>query len=257
MNNLITGNKFKKICDYSYEGNLIKHHNFENKCPIFFVKTNLIEIFFKEFNFNKQFKIITHNSDHSINNNHLIYLENEKLIKWFAQNTEIQHKKLEPIPIGIANEIWESGNESLWIDFLKKDIKKDSLFYCNFTINNNRNERELCFKKMCEYNISKIEYKKFNEYLYDLSKSFFSICPNGNGIDTHRLWESLYLKTIPIVTKSNLTEYFQSLYPIIVIDNWNEFDKNNYSEDLYYNIIKNHNYKFLDFDFYEKKIKFL
>ena len=57
-------------------------------------------------------------------------------------------------------------------------------------------------------------------YLTEIYSHKFVFCPRGNGIDTHRLWETLYLRSIPIVKKCIGMEQFKDL-PILFIDNWN------------------------------------
>ena len=47
------------------------------------------------------------------------------------------------------------------------------------------------------------------------------VCPRGNGVDCHRIWEVLYLKRVPIVKKENQLKYFESL-PILFLDSWYE-----------------------------------
>ena len=39
----------------------------------------------------------------------------------------------------------------------------------------------------------------FTEYADDIMKSYFVLCPRGNGLDTHRAWEAYYLDSIPVV----------------------------------------------------------
>ena len=45
----------------------------------------------------------------------------------------------------------------------------------------------------------------------------FVLCPAGNGVDTHRLWEALYLGAIPIVEKHPALQAFADL-PILQVD---------------------------------------
>ena len=45
--------------------------------------------------------------------------------------------------------------------------------------------------------------KNIEEYKNDLQKYNFVFCPPGNGPDTHRIWESLYSGSIPVI----LTKY--------------------------------------------------
>ena len=59
------------------------------------------------------------------------------------------------------------------------------------------------------------------EYLQKVAKSLFVISPPGNGIDCHRIWEALYLGTVPIVEKSSAFRNFTDL-PILFIDRWED-----------------------------------
>ena len=92
-----------------------------------------------------------------------------------------------------------------------------------------------------------IDNLPFKDYLYKLSKSKYCICPRGYGLDTHRLWECLYLKVIPIVDRNCVTEYHENL-GLLIVDDWNliteSFLINNY--DKYYK-----NLNILTMDFYE------
>ena len=59
-----------------------------------------------------------------------------------------------------------------------------------------------------------------------LSKYMFVICPEGNGVDTHRLWEAFYLKTVPIIRKNKISSFLlKANLPILVLDNWSDLSK--------------------------------
>ena len=92
------------------------------------------------------------------------------------------------------------------------------------------------------------------KYLEDIKMSKFVFCPRGNGIDTHRIWETLYMGSIPVV---KYEEYTHSLFrdlPILFIENWSEisdvFLHNKYEE---YNK-KNWNLDKLKIDFWKNFI---
>jgi hypothetical protein len=72
----------------------------------------------------------------------------------------------------------------------------------------------------------------FNQYLEEVAKSYFVISPNGNGVDCHKTWESLYLKSIPIVTKSINVDFYKN-YPIIIINDWSELNLSILTVDTY------------------------
>lgn len=61
----------------------------------------------------------------------------------------------------------------------------------------------------------------FEEYLDCLVSHKFSLCPRGNGIDTHRLWESLYSRTVPVVRYCEAHRNFKDL-PILFVDDWSQ-----------------------------------
>jgi hypothetical protein len=42
-----------------------------------------------------------------------------------------------------------------------------------------------------------------------LSEYKFWICPRGNGLDTHRAWEALYVGAVPIIKRSGLDPLFE------------------------------------------------
>lgn len=56
----------------------------------------------------------------------------------------------------------------------------------------------------------------------------FEVSPHGKGLDCHRTWESLFLKTIPIVKSSSLDElYTLEEFPVVIVENWQEITLDN------------------------------
>ena len=51
----------------------------------------------------------------------------------------------------------------------------------------------------------------------------FVLCPPGNGIDTHRTWEALALRSIPIVIRSSrLADRLYEGLPVVLVDSFRE-----------------------------------
>jgi hypothetical protein len=152
-------------------------------------------------------------------------------------NLFIVNKKLVPIPIGIANSMWGHGNLSIWKLILNKTNlsinTKPNNIYMNFTVNTNFIKRQLCLNIMLTYNIPNVPNTNYYNYLNLLSTYKFAICPEGNGIDTHRFWECLYLKTIPICLKNTVTLYYSKLFPIILLDKWDDLNLDNLNDNFY------------------------
>lgn len=59
------------------------------------------------------------------------------------------------------------------------------------------------------------------QFFREIKAHSFTLCPRGNGIDTHRLWETLYMGSIPIVRHDVAINEFNDL-PICFVNNWHE-----------------------------------
>ena len=67
-----------------------------------------------------------------------------------------------------------------------------------------------------------------------MRQSLFVACPPGNGPDTHRFWEALYLGAVPIILEEHKVDAFKD-WPHITVPNWNflEFIKREELEHVY------------------------
>jgi hypothetical protein len=238
---LITGNKFKKICNYSLDefGFNVLNEPKENEIVKIFVKIDFVHMFFSTRQ-QRPYILYTHNGDLPVDDSYLKYLDDPNLIKWYGQNIMTTHPKLKSIPIGIANEIWPHGNEEVFKEVMNKNIKKERLIYVNFDVNTNRSERNHCISELNKKGLEMQTKLPFKEYLEEVAKSYFVVSPNGNGVDCHKTWESLYLGTIPIVTKSTNINFYKD-YPIIIINNWSELNPSLFNRELYDKIWDNFN----------------
>ena len=63
----------------------------------------------------------------------------------------------------------------------------------------------------------------FGEYLKKLESSAFSLCPEGNGLDSHRLYESYALGATPVVRRGALMKMHAEFSPVVVED-WDEIE---------------------------------
>ena len=206
--------------------------------------------------FKNPFILITHNSDENITETYESLLYSNKIIRWYAQNILIKHPKLHLLPIGIANSMWPHGNTSIFDNLYNQLINKTKDFYFYFTESTNRSARELCKLELEKKGLVFGTNVEFNKYINDLAQYKFAICPPGNGIDSHRIWECYYLGVIPIVLRNSFTEQLDSILPCILLDNWSDFDQytilpkyNNLLDKLRNNI------NYLDYTYYLNKIK--
>lgn len=229
-NEIITGERIQNIADivvgnssslsfnpnniyYSKKMQSISNLNNLNYYNIIFVFTHDLEDFYHKFENDLDDKIIiSHNSDHGIN-----YIKNVKY--HFSQNCFIKNNKLLSIPIGIENSQW--FDHTLFYNVRKMNLSKTKNIYFYFNLNTHSSRYE-CYDKLkdkLEWNIKRNK----EEYFIELAKHKYAICPRGNGLDTHRLWECLYLNVIPIVIKTDYPN--TDNLPIIVLNDWNDIDK--------------------------------
>jgi hypothetical protein len=98
------------------------------------------------------------------------------------------------------------------------------LIYFYFDINTNTHKRQECFNTICAKGVDPQPKRPFQDYLKILSSYKFAICPEGNGIDTHRFWECLYLKVVPICPRNVVTEYYSKMFPVVLLDKWEDLN---------------------------------
>ncbi len=220
----VSGDTFRAFCDHVYDetGNfrpqLIKSHE------TIFVKGDYLHPFFKRMHplIKNPYILVTHNSDDSAPGIYKHYLDGDKIVAWFAQNPDSTHPKLYPIPMGLANRYWPHGNVDAMQKMLGLNSAKKHLAYLNITVKTYTSERSLVYnlfeKKPFCYSPGP---KNYEDYLKDLAESKFVFSPRGNALDTHRLWEALYLGAYPIVKSSSLDPLYHDL-PIVIVHDWNE-----------------------------------
>lgn len=269
----ITGDTIQSLCDFifdidnfinttKYTGSIqdlinkqIEQINLNQPSIIFVFGHDTEKFLLNKDKIINPFKLVTHNSDLGIYEKYIPHI-NEKILKWYGQNNYIQHKKVFALPIGLARSRWPHGNLDLFKSIIDKNNPKINLVYKNFNIGTNVNER-ICVNNITNNNkIFMDQPTSIEQYWDKLSKSCFSVSPKGNGIDCHRIWESLYLNTIPIVQKHQALAPFENL-PILFIDNWeqvtHDFLKNKL--DLFEKFNNNSSLNMLKLSYWKKCIE--
>lgn len=206
--------------------------------------------------FNTKVIVITHNADTNIS-----FTPPSCVIKWFSQNVNIIHERIESIPIGLENDIWFP-----WLRKKEKMLAKlqeprnyQNLVYMNHNISTNPLKRtkpyEVLKDKSWVTTDMGVNDNRFDEYLNSVYNHKFVVCPEGNGIDTHRIWECLYMGTIPI-TEDNINMSFYRDLPTLSVRDWDEL--NAPCLDRYFNGIKAFNnlwsHDLLKFEYWKNKI---
>lgn len=199
----------------------------------FFIKTEYLPFFLEHFEVKHDFELFTHNSDIDITAERAepIFNAHPHITGWYAQNVSYIHPKLHPIPIGIANPKWAHGDQEIMEEAVSRAYPKTNDVYINFDLWTNIGKRQYCLDQL---GVDLPERMPFKDHLKELASSLFCVSPDGNGVDCHRHWEALYLKTVPIVTRSVFTTLLEKKsLPLLIIDDWSDFKNLDLNMDLY------------------------
>lgn len=237
MNDFLSGYNFARRSDVVFSETIPENGThktyivdyFEiNDSNIIFCKTdnviNLFEILKYECEL-KNIKLITHESDYEINQK-LFELKPQCISKWYSTNVNYSNENLIPIPLGIANDYcpitlkYEQIIETTKINHSKK------LLYINHRNNTNPKKRQWIYDyfKTNEWCSVDQPNLSLDDYIHQLNSHHFILCPNGNGIDTHRLWESLYCGITPIV-EDNIHANCLTDLPILKVNSFKDVTK--------------------------------
>lgn len=183
--------------------------------------------------------IIGH-SDYPIND----FIAN-RFKKVFCVNRDTESLNTFGLPLGITNFTNESdlhkiyGNKNIMAEVFYSEIKKENLAYLNFNVNTFIERRTVLemFRSQNWVTFGDINntLEGRKKYLQEIKSSKFIFCPRGNGVDTHRIWEALYMGSIPIV-KYHKTHHLLTDLPILFIRDWSEITKE-FLEGKYLEII--------------------
>ena len=271
----ITSNDFSSFCDFVYSDRVeFNHSGFEDveileksEDPTFsyviykkikfqianndtvFCNSNQLDNLFYHLRKTKKLQninLVSHQTDLLVTKK-LFKTKPNCINKWFAVNVDYKHKNLIPIPVGIASSFSKKNlNSNNFNEFNKHNfLKKPITMYINFQKNTNHKERGNIYKLFQDEQWVKIDNPNLSKesYMKNLETSSFVLCPWGNGIDTHRLWETLYAGSIPI-TKEHITYDYHGKLPILFVNDYSDinyellsnflskFDVNTYNFDL-------------------------
>lgn len=176
--------------------------------------------------------------------------------KWYAQNAEICSDFMKPIPIG--TNIFPQSSKTMKKYLI--NVQRNKLVFVNFNSGTNPLQRNFIKNLISEQCPSVVDnpITGIEEYTKHLQQHIFSICPPGNGKDTHRMWESIYYGCIPVVEKSNMNDFFATLFPILVVDRWTDVNEESLYSKYEQIKLKSWKYDLLDvgnyFNYFDIKI---
>jgi hypothetical protein len=279
----------------------VKFSTLHNEKTIFYSHISYVDQAFEKISkLNNDVILITGNCDPSV----MSFFAPDNVKYWFSQNCLVQHEKVIPIPIGLRNPFpyyienqvpitsgapYENGQfcqETVRSIYLSENNPPTKFLYANFNVGTNPGYRTF-IKQLCE-ETSHINYESpledeggYSNYYSKILDHESTICPIGNGLDTHRIWEVLYCKRIPITINANcynrpkinsnfvgespqilpqVDEYaiYTKLYsqlPVVILNSYEELlDRQHLKNLIEYQKTKQCNFNLLDFNYWKSTI---
>lgn len=113
----------------------------------------------------------------------------------------------------------------------------DGTIYSNFNFKTNRKKRLPLLNLLPD-----LPYKVINHepdvsvegrvsYLSNLRSASLVLCPEGNGVDTHRLWETLYMGGTPVLLRNPALSSILDQLPVIQLKSWTQLKNQSFIEE--------------------------
>jgi len=279
----IQGNKFMEVADFTYsppvkfmddyynlpntfDKDKLKDRNIVFTTP--FYTKSLISVIEK---LPHEFILVTHNGDNEVNDKGVGYMDGrgvyirtdeftipDNIIRWYATNVNTTHSKVEAIPSGLENDRWrpEMRKKERMLEKLQTPRVIRNKVYMDHSTTWNIGERKGLYNLLEKepWVTSFKDGANFERFLDNVYSHKFVICPRGNGIATHREWETLYLGVIPIQKRDLNNRFFIEL-PICFVNKWEDVT-DTFLNSEYERISKMEwNKEMLTFGYWKNKIK--
>lgn len=210
-----------------------------------------------------QFILYLHNSDHELNNSqyHKKLIDKSNIVKIYSQNVNCDmNNKVHLLPIGFGNSMWPHGNLEDIYSVINSTylLKKTKGIYININPST-FSYREKVLNEVNNERFNTSSSKPFKEYLQELAMHRFCLCVRGNGLSSHREWESYYLGVIPVIINNKFTnmdnhvQYMKKLelpFYEITSESLEKYSDDFFNEALYNKIKKDFNLPKLKLSYY-------
>lgn len=164
----------------------------------------------------KKFVVIVHNTDRPFGHPEMTAVF-PYVHRVYAINTTIQHPMLTTIPLGFVDR-----QLPFLHGFKAGSSERPIEIYMNFTAGTNAPKRKECMDAFeGDARVVRTQNQSVPEYYMDLCRSKFVLCPEGTGIDTHRVYEALFCGATPVVLRNSLSHLYETL-PVCIVDKWTD-----------------------------------
>lgn len=213
--------------------------------------------------------LVFSDSDHSLKQKDILFLKKLGAQKIFAANTSSGFSGfVETIPLGVA----DNSMHSPLYPYLNADIflqadassnfptKFDGSIYLNVTTANAPKVRMPLVDELRDHPRAKILKPAFTlsgrmDFLRNIRENCLIPCPSGNGRDTHRLWETLYMGGTPVMIEDTFNKRLLDGLPVLFVKTWHDLWDQDLMEQLWYETTtRTYSFEKLYFSFWSDKV---
>ena len=218
---MISGKSFADICTWIYDSRYRERpflHWVSRQGDWIFINGDHLDQFLSiRLPTPKRFNIIIHNSDKPLDADRFLRTL-PRALHIYAINTTIRHPQLTTIPLGFPDRDLDI------LPMIRPSSERNIEIYSNFSRHTNPQARYKClnaFEGDPRVVRKEPSGRTQDEYYDDLCHSKFVLCPEGKGIDTHRIYEALICGATPVVLQSTLNHLYEKL-PICILNSWTD-----------------------------------
>jgi hypothetical protein len=234
---LVSGQAFHSLCKYNIDNrySLVPYDTTLEEGDFTFVKVRDIPQFIVSPP-SKKVTLIVANNDETFDDHHMNLVRPYTTVVYAVNSSA---KDAIQIPMGFRDDQYTPHSIMVQAAATKSD--RTILCLINFIMATNSGERKHAlnsftgrdwatisndyikydFRKSLEHS-NEETIKKRVEYYELLKKTKFVICPPGAGIDTHRVYESLFFGCIPVIKTSFLDPMYKRLGGCWIVNDWDE-----------------------------------
>lgn len=230
--NFVTTDSWREWCDAVFWCDEGLHGNMDFAAgEIVFCKIDEVLRFFERLRLTrKRIVLVTGEGDLPCDAFRQKYLP-ANVVRWFATNVISPHRRVTAIPLGLGSP--RSAVTLRAADILDRrsaGAPRDRWLYVNFRPDTNPGVRQPAFEDF-QSRAKNGDWITFQppgergganaEFLDALVRHRFVLCPPGNGVDTHRMWETLLAGAVPVVLRSQAMEPFSEL-PVLFVEDFRQ-----------------------------------
>jgi len=150
--------------------------------------------------------------------------------KVFAVNAVYNTDQVVPFPFGLQRKMTDEDNRlDIMLQNIGDDTEPKKLLYINMGIGRNPDRQPIAKFETNNWVTTRFDenskffpYEKYQDFLDEIKNHKYMLCPQGHGMDTHRVWEALYLRRVPVMKRHPYYEKLMAGFPVLFVDDWSD-----------------------------------